>query len=261
MLNNPMRDKWTNGDTAVGGWMTTNNFVAAQTMASTAIDYVCIDLQHGVIDYGDVPTLLGAVELADCSAITRVPWNEPGIIGKVLDAGSVGVIIPMVNTVAQCESAVRSCHYAPAGTRSYGPVRASIAHGSGYFKEANANISTIPMIETVEALNNVDAILAVPGVTACYVGPADLSISLGLPPGNNDDEPVFMEALATIVAAANNAGVVAGCHATAALVSKRREMGFRMITATSDLVALKAGLASELATAHGSAATSDGGMY
>ena len=261
MLNNPMRDKWTSGDTAIGGWMTTSNFLAAQTMAGAAFDYVCLDLQHGALDYGDVPAMLGAVELEGCSAITRVPWNEPGIIGKVLDAGSVGVIIPMVNTVAQCESAVRSCLYAPAGTRSYGPVRAGIAHGAEYYKDANANISVIPMIETVEALANVDAILAVPGVTACYVGPADLSITLGLPPGNNDDEPVFMEALATIVAAANNAGVVAGCHTSSGLVSKRREMGFRMITVTSDLVALKAGISSELASARGSADAADGGMY
>lgn len=261
MLTNPMRDKWTNNETAVGGWMTTANLLSTQVMAGAGVDYVCIDLQHGAIDYSDVPGMLGAIELAGSTAISRVPWNEPGIIGKVLDAGSAGVIIPMVNTVEQCQAAVSSCLYAPAGSRSYGPVRAVIAHGTDYYKEANDGVSVIPMIETVEALANVDAILAVPGVDACYVGPADLSISLGLPPGNNDDSPLFMEALETIVTAANNAGVVAGCHTTAALVPKRSEMGFRMITATSDLVAFKAGLAVEMGKAVGGSESSAGGMY
>jgi 4-hydroxy-2-oxoheptanedioate aldolase len=120
------------------------------------------------------------------------------------------------------------------------------------------------MIETVAALDALDDILAVPGIDAAYVGPADLSISLGLPPGNNDDTPAFVEALETIVAACDRHGVVPGIHATTALTERRLEMGFRMITVTADNVAMRDGL--KAATSFGrtgrAAGSADGGsMY
>ena len=114
--------------------------------------------------------------------LVRVPWNEPGIIGKTLDAGARGVIIPMVNSVAEAEQAVRACRYAPAGARSYGPLRANYYAGSDYFEHANDDVLCIVMIETKEAVARVDEILSVPGIDAVYVGPADLSVTLGLPP-------------------------------------------------------------------------------
>jgi 4-hydroxy-2-oxoheptanedioate aldolase len=191
-----------------------------------------------------------AVLLGGGTPIARVPWNEPGIIGKMLDAGIQGVIVPMVNTVAEAQALVRAARYAPAGSRSFGPVLAGMRQAN-YINWATDGVAVIPMIETVEAVSNLDDILAVPGIDAVYVGPADLSVSLGLPPGNNDDRTEFTEALETIVKGCQNAGVVPGIHASAALVERRLEQGFRMITVTSDMLALRGGLAADLATARG----------
>lgn len=257
-----MRDRWESNEAAIGVWITSPGVVATQMLTGSRFDYACVDLQHGVIDYQEMVPLLQAIELGPATPISRVPWNEPGIIGKSLDAGSMGVIVPMVNTRAEAEAAVFAGRYPPDGGRSHGPVRAAIAHGAQYWSEANAEISVIVMIETVEALNNVDEILSTPGVDACYVGPADLSRSLGLPPGNNDDDAAFTDALAAIVVSCRRHGVVPGCHTSAELTAKRLEMGFRMITITSDLVALGRGLTAEFVLADDPAGEGgDGKMY
>ena len=117
------------------------------------------------------------------------------------------------------------------------------------------------MIETEQAVGNLADILQVPGIDGVYVGPADLSLTLGLPPGNNDGEAAFDEAYATIVAECQEAGVAPGCHASAALVPKRFEQGFRMVTAIADQLALRDGANAALATARGKAAGDESGLY
>jgi 4-hydroxy-2-oxoheptanedioate aldolase len=223
---------------------------------------VCIDNQHGVNDYQTTVAMAQAVVLGGGTPICRVPWNEPGIIGKMLDAGIEGIIVPMVNSVAEAQAVVRAGRYAPIGARSFGPVIAGMRR-SNHFDWAGDGIALIPMIETVEAISNLDDILAVPGIDAIYVGPADLSITLGLKPGNNDGEAKFDDALATIVKGCQNAGIVPGIHATAALVEKRLEQGFRMITVTSDALAMRGSLVADLETARGakSGAAKSGAMY
>ena len=238
---NKMKDKWAAGDATVGGWCAIGSTLTAEVMGRAGFDFVCVDNQHGVNDYITTVPMIQAIDLGDATPIVRVPWNEPGIIGKMLDAGAMGIVIPMVNSVEEAQAAVQACRYAPVGSRSFGPVRASI-RDSDYYARANEQVACIPMIETVQAVAAIDDILAVPGIDAIYVGPADLSVTLGLPPGNNDDEASFMQALATIVDACDRHGVVAGIHATIDLTPKRLEMGFRMVTATSDLVAMRAGL-------------------
>jgi 4-hydroxy-2-oxoheptanedioate aldolase len=127
-----------------------------------------------------------------------------------------------------------------------------------YYESTPEQVAVIVMVETVQALGNVDAIVATPGVDAVYVGPADLSISMGLPPGNNDDSPQFVSALETIVAACRNAGVVPGIHSSGSLTPRRLEMGFKMITVSADLVAMRVGVDVELAKARsGNSAPSD----
>src|SRR6478736_1283723 len=243
-----LRERWAAGTPTLGAWLSIPSTMVAEVTARTGFDYVCADLQHGALDYADSVGLFQAVLLGGATPIARVPWNEPGIVGKVLDAGAHGVVVPMVNTREQAEAVVRSVRYAPDGSRSWGPVIAGIRHDDNRGWAA-ANIAVIPMIETAEAIANLDDILSVPGVDAIYVGPADLSISLGLEPYSNDGKPVFDDALATIVAACQRHGVVPGIHATGALAPRRREQGFRMITVTSDALAIRAGYDSELAAA------------
>ena len=134
--------------------------------------------------------------------------------------------------------------------------------GSDYYTRANADVAVIPMIETVEALSNLDNILSVPGVDAIYVGPADLSVSLGLPPGNNDGKPAFDDSMAAVVDGCVRHGVVPGCHTASELTQKRIEQGFRMITVTSDTVALTRALEDELRRARGQEpAVRSGSLY
>jgi 4-hydroxy-2-oxoheptanedioate aldolase len=252
-----LREKWAAGGETLGLWLSLPSFVSAEITARMPVDYVCVDLQHGVNDYAQAASMLQAIELCGATPIARVPWNEPGIIGKLLDAGAHGVVVPMVNTRDQAEAVVRSTRYAPDGSRSWGPVMAGMRHedNRGW---ADAHVAVIPMIETAEAIENLDEILSVPGIDAIYVGPADLSISLGLGPYGNDGQAVFDDALKTIVAACQRHGVVPGIHASGPLTPVRREQGFRMITVTSDALAIRAGYTAELAAARGESAAAPG---
>ena len=234
--------------------------MASEALARTGVSYVCCDNQHGLIDYQASVSMIQGIIVGGSNPIARAPWNEPGIIGKLLDAGSQGVIVPMVNSAAEAEAAVAACRYPPHGARSWGPSGAAPRLGD-YFNASTDQIAAIVMVETVEALNNVDAIVNTPGVDAVYVGPADLSISLGLPPGNNDDNAEFTAALEAIVAACDNAGVVPGIHSNGALTPRRLEQGFRMVTVSADNVAMGIGVRSELAKARGEGSEASGSMY
>ena len=256
-----LRAKWAAGDETLGLWLSVPSFVSAEITARVEVDYVCVDTQHGVIDEQTAASMIQAIELSGGTPIVRVPWNDPGIIGKTLDAGAHGVIVPMVNTRAEAEAVVRSARYAPDGGRSWGPVMVGMRHADNRAWAAET-IAVIPMIETAQAIGNLDEILAVPGIDAIYVGPADLGVSLGLEPSGNDGNPVFDDALATIVEACRRHEIVPGIHATGPLTPLRRAQGFRMITVTSDGLALRAGYASELAAARETAASAgDGSLY
>lgn len=236
-----MKQRWSDGEAGVGLWLSLPDPSVAESLGGLDPAYLVVDMQHGLIDYADVRHLFQASQRSSATPMIRVPWNEPGIIGKVLDAGALGVIIPMVNTVEEAERAVSSCFYQPKGTRSHGPIRAAQAHGDGYAVEANDEVACIVMIETAQAVESIDEILAVPGIDAVYVGPADLSRTLGLAPSGDHDDPAFTEAIDRILTACADAGIAAGIHANPALVAKRLEQGFRMVTATSDLLALMEG--------------------
>jgi 4-hydroxy-2-oxoheptanedioate aldolase len=257
-----LRENWSAGNPTLGAWLAIPSTVSAEAVARIGYDYVCVDTQHGANDAQTAVAMFQAISLGGGHPICRVPWNEPGVIGKMLDAGAEGVIVPMVNTVAETEAVVRAARYPPLGARSFGPVMAGMRRAN-HHTWAPEGIAVIPMIETVEALRNLDGILAVPGIDAIYVGPADLSSSLGLVPRNNDGEKLFDDALATIAAACKRAGVVAGIHATAPLIARRLEQGYRMITVTSDMLAMKASFEADLAVARGSATAKpgDGAMY
>jgi 4-hydroxy-2-oxoheptanedioate aldolase len=249
-----LREQWAAGSNTLGVWLSVASPIVAEVASRHGFDYVCIDTQHGAIDYGASVGMIQAIELGGATPIVRVPWNEPGIIGKTLDAGAHGVIVPMVNTREQAEAVVRSARYVPDGGRSWGPVMAGMRHDDNRSWAAE-HIAVIPMIETAEAISNLDDILGVPGLDAVYVGPADLSLSLGLSPKNNDGEAVFDDALATILDACRRHGVVPGIHSTGALTPRRLEQGFRMVTVTSDAIAMRAGFSSDLAAAHGDTTT------
>ncbi len=261
MRENTLKTAWAAGDPTIGLWLSAADPVTVEMLAGVGFDYICLDTQHGLVDYTDAVPSLQAQTGSSAIPIARAPWNEPGSIGKLLDAGMMGIIIPMVNTVAQAEAAVAACRYAPAGSRSFGPTRAASALGPGYYGDANAQIACIPMIETAEALENLDDIVKVDGIDAIYVGPADLSISLGLPPGSDNEADSFQDAISHILAACTANGIAPGIHSVPELVQMRLGQGFRMVTATNDTGAAVAGARAHLAIARGEGATGDNSMY
>ena len=244
-----LQQTWAAGGTALGGWLSLGSSFAAETTARLGFEYVCIDMQHGLAELRDVEHGLRAISGRGPTPIVRVPWNEPGIIGRALDLGALGVIIPMVNSPEEAAAAVAACRYAPQGHRSVGPIVPAQRYGSDYFAGANSRVACIPMIETDVAVSRIDEILAVPGIDAVYIGPADLSATLGLPPSTDQTDPRFDDALATVVDSCRRHGVVPGIHATAALAGKRHRQGFRMITVSMDTVAMVTGIRTDHATA------------
>lgn len=259
MRPNPWLEAIRAGRVAIGGWLTNPSLINAEIMGSAGFDYVAIDTQHGAIDYSTMLPMLQVLAIGDSTPIVRVPSCDSGQIGKALDAGARAVIVPMVNDRATCEAAVSYTRYAPTGTRSFGPTRAVLVEGDDYFERASDEIPFIPMIETVEAMRNIDDILSVPGVEAIYVGPADLSISLGASP--KGDDPRLDSALLEIIAACRRHGVTPGIHASAASCATRVEQGFRMVTVSADIVTLRRAVAQDLATARGTNASSIASTY
>ena len=248
MRENRLKQLWAEDRPALGGWLGIPSSTSAEMMAHTGFDWLCVDMQHGAIDYQVAVTMLQAISTTDTVPIVRVPWNEPGIIMKVLDAGAYGVIIPMVNSRVEAEAAVAACRYAPDGVRSYGPARSVLYAGPDYFSRANDTVLCMPMIETREAVANVDEIVGTPGVDVAFVGPSDLSVSLGLPPSYDQDADEFVAAVASVEAACQRHGVVPGVFAGNATVARKRiEQGFRLLEVADDGRTMVTGAAAALA--------------
>lgn len=236
MRENTVRTKLKNGGAIVNGWLGIPSSVSAEGMAHAGFDSLTIDMQHGPVHYDAALPMLQAISTTGTIPMARVPWNEPGIIMKMLDAGAYGIICPMINTAEECEAFVRACRYPPYGNRSYGPTRVSLYAGADYGKHANDTVLTFAMVETAQALENLEAILSVDGLDAIYVGPADLSQSLGGPPGADFEDGPVPGALDTIIEAAKRHGIYAGLHnASAAYAAKMIGKGFQFVTIQSDL--------------------------
>ena len=188
-----------------------------------------------MLDYKDIKIMLPAISNTDTIPLVRVPWNEPYEIMKALDAGAYGVVVPMVNNREEAERAVSACRYPPQGNRSFGPLRAAMHAGAGYVEEANSELACIVMIETEEALQNLDEIMSTPGVDAVYIGPSDLAYALGLPPTGDNNEPLHVETVNRIFETAKKHGIGAGIHTGSVEYSKRYlEQGFHMVTLGQD---------------------------
>ncbi|NUZ04784.1 HpcH/HpaI aldolase family protein [Piscinibacter koreensis] len=242
MRANRLRALWQSGGAAVNGWLAIPDAFSAETMAHQGWDSLTIDLQHGVVDYAAMVGMLQAISTTPTVPMVRVPWLEPGILMKTLDAGAYAVICPMVNSREDAEKLVAYTHYAPRGTRSFGPIRSLLYGGADYPTHANDTIVTFAMIETAKALDNLDAILSTEGLDAIYIGPSDLSLSLGCKPSMDELEPKAAEAVEHILARAKAHGVVAGIHNSApAAALARIAKGFQFVTISSDARLMAAG--------------------
>lgn len=236
---------------AVGYWVTLDSPVSTERIARLGYDYVALDAQHGLLGYSGVLAGLTAIDAAAGSVgLVRVEANDPTYIGKALDAGAAGVIVPLVDDAAGAAAAVSSVRYPPAGRRSYGPMRSGLRVGPAP-AEADAAVVVLAMIETPDGLANIEEICATPGLDGIYVGPSDLCLAVG---GAYPNDPavadVFEAALTTIRDTAAAAGIAAGIHTPAGEQAARRlAEGYTFATVSSDLVHLEQAAAAHLTAA------------
>jgi 4-hydroxy-2-oxoheptanedioate aldolase len=224
-----LRERWRAGEPTFGAWCTIPSTWTAELAARSGHDWVCIDTQHGLIGYDLMLPMLQAIAAGGVPSFVRVPWNEPGTIMKALDAGAGGVIVPMVNSVEEAQTAVGACRYPPGGFRSMGPTRARVVDG-----DWRLPICAV-MIETVQAVNQVDDILAVPGIDAVFVGPNDLAVSAGLESGYEGRDPEHRRMIEAVARSCKAHGVTAGIMCgTPDVAIQWQKVGFQMLALDSD---------------------------
>jgi 4-hydroxy-2-oxoheptanedioate aldolase len=246
MIKNGVKQRWAEGKPVLNGWLSIANSFSAEIMAAQGYDSVTIDMQHGIVGYDGAVPMLQAMRASGVTPLVRVPWLDPADIMKALDAGAYGVICPMINTRAEAERLVSYVRYPPAGVRSFGPSRALFSAGPGYATEADDEMICLAMIETAQAYENLEDILATPGLDGVYIGPADLTLGLQgkrYAPGFDRREPEMIEAIKTILHAAHRAGKRAALHnGTPDYAAEAVGWGFDFVTVSND-VRLLAGAA------------------
>lgn len=250
-FENPLRRAWLDGKQTVNGWLAIPSNVTAEVMAHQGWDSLTFDMQHGLVDYTDTIPMLAAISTTSTVAMARLPWLEESIIMRMLDAGCHGVICPMVNHAEDAKRLVNACRYQPEGIRSFGPIRTSIYAGADYYKTANKEVLSFAMIETKAALENLEEILDVEGLSGIYIGPADLSMALGCTPKFDQEEQPVVEAIERIIATAKSRNKWVGIHnLTPAYALRMAALGANFVTISSDLRFMTDGAASAVQEFH-----------
>ena len=246
--HNPLLESWRNGRATLNGWLAVPSGSTAEVMAHQGWDSLTIDMQHGLADYQVALAMLASISTTATVAMARVPWLDEGIIMRMLDAGCYGIICPMINSAEDARRFARACLYAPEGNRSFGPIRVGTYAGPDYYENANDEVLSIGMIESREALDNLEEILAVEELKAVYVGPADLSLALGCEPKFDQEEEPVVEAIERIVTAAGEAGKWVGVHnATVSYAERMIDLGADFVSVGSDLRLMTSGAAAVVA--------------
>lgn len=224
------------GGRAINAWCSIPSSYVAEVVAHLGFDTVTIDLQHAPIDATEAFAMLQAISTSPAMPMVRVPWNDPAIAMKMLDAGAMGLICPMIDTAEDARAFVRACRYPPLGNRSFGPNRAVQYAGADYWGSANREVMLLAMIETRSALDNLDEILAVEGLDGVYVGPGDLSLALGAAPSMRPENAEVVAALAHVAGATAARGLIPAIHTDGPDTARERwEQGYRLVTLQSDI--------------------------
>tara|TARA_B100001750_G_scaffold236302_1_gene239952 strand:+ start:665 stop:1429 length:765 start_codon:yes stop_codon:yes gene_type:complete len=243
MRKNKLKELFKQGKAAINGWLEIPSSFSAEVMSHQGWDSLTIDMQHGAIDNSNALGIFQAISTTDVVPMARLNWNEPGQIMKVLDAGAYGIICPMVSNRDQAEKFVQACMYPPKGYRSFGPTRGFMYGGKDYVDKSNYEILKLAMIETKEALQELDKIMKTPGLDGIYIGPADLSLAIGEKPGFDKPEghPTH-EQILNIIDHAKKNKLVAGIHnATPEYARKMIDIGFQIVTVGSDKIFMSEG--------------------
>lgn len=240
-----LRDILNSEETALNAWLNIGHSFSAEIMAAQDFDALTIDVQHGPQDYSNLLPMIQTMSGYGKTIMARVPWNDPVWIMKFLDAGAMGIICPMINTAEQAAEFVSYLRYPPLGQRSWGPTRAIIDQPDYSTDGANAAVLAFAMIETGEAVDNLDAIAATPHLDALYIGPSDLSLDMSkgaLRVGLDREEPEMIETIQGILKTAHAHGKKAALHCgTVDYARRAAEWGFDMVTVGTDSAILVQG--------------------
>ena len=253
MQGNKLKEIWASGKPVLVGWCSIGNPFTAEIMATQGYDAINVDVQHGALDYSALLPMLQAVHASGVVPMARVPWLEPGIVMKALDAGAMGIICPMVNSRADAEALVSYMRYPPLGQRSFGPTRAAVAI-PGYGVAANDEVLAMAMIETADGVRNLEEICAAPGLDGVYVGPADLTLGTQegrLPPGLDREEEEMIAIIRRIADVCRANGIKAGIHCgTPEYALRTIEWGYEWTTVAADSRLLAAAAGASVAAWH-----------
>ena len=253
MDKNPVREKLSRGEAAVGTWCVSADPTVVEVLARSGLDWITLDFEHNAIDVSTAVNCLRAAQGTNVPLFARVPSNDPVWIKRVLDIGFLGVVIPDVRTPEEAEKAVKASRYRPQGVRGIGSTRGSLIYGSDYYAKANDLVMVAVMIEDKGAVEIADKIVSVPGVDIAFIGPNDLASSLGVPVGLDNKHPDHVAAVAKVLAACKKASVPAGIHCTGGEeISRRIAQGFQWMPIGSDARVIKVAFEAELRTAYSS---------
>ncbi len=248
MRTNTAKQKMLEGKPAFGYSLALGSPLAAEALASTGIDFILVDNQHG--SFGPDSTIACFMAMAGGGAIpmARTARNDYTMIGRLLDEGALGIVIPMVHTVEDAKAAADACRLPPVGTRSWGWGRAA-RYGDDYADGVNDQVFVAVQLESIQAVENAEAILSTPGVDGCWAGPADLALSMGIHPRNASEDDRHARALERVVTACRNTGTIAGlsCSSPEEMV-RRAAQGFQFLTGGGDLGFMMQGAAAGLKT-------------
>ncbi len=238
------------GKVAFGGWCMVASPFVAEAVSASGCDWLGIDQQHGLIGDEAMFAMVQAAAIRRTPVLVRVPWNAPAPIMRALDAGADGVIVPMVNTPEEAAAAVAASRYPPTGYRSFGPLRAGMAQPSFSPSSGNEQVVLLVMVETLQAFENLESILDVPGLDGVLVGPFDLTISYTGETSGAASSARDVEMIEEIARACARRGLVAAISGiTVADVARWREAGYTLLTLPSDAALIGDGMAAAVAAA------------
>ena len=240
MNRNPAKERMLAGETAIGSLLLLGSPLAAEVLAQMDFDFLIVDMQHGTWQERDATTALRGITLCGCVPMARARRNDFGLIGRLLDMGALGIVVPMVETAEDARAATRAVRYPPLGERSEGAVGAQF-HGAGYRGWINDEVFLAVQIESQRAVDNVEEILAVDGVDACWVGPADLAASMGVDMTTAEGRAAHRAAILSVRDACHRTGKVPGIAGLDTSVGEWVEAGFRFVTAGFDSMYVAAG--------------------
>jgi len=238
------------GRVSHGGWCMLGNPFAAEIVTAAGCDWLVIDQQHGYVGDEAMRVMIQTAGIRGVPVLVRVPGNEPISIGHALDAGAEGVIVPMISTVDDARRAVDASHYPPVGHRSWGPLRSGMAQPGFDTFAGNAQVICMAMMETAEGVENLDQIIAVPGLDGVLVGPNDLAISHSGTNAGAATADRDLELIERVSRVCSAAGAPAGIVCASGDDARRWEAaGFNFLALRSDIQLLDAAMRAELAAA------------